>query len=109
MFEINLKEFEQMPQTAEEFERWAMQSNNPIVRHAMRLHLSGAATREEVLLLAVWHLAKSNAESQERLYQRMVHEPITITVPPFVGFTDKAEAMTDMDERRPIVDPLGGQ
>lgn len=108
MFEVNLKEFETMPKTAEEFERWAFQSSNPVVYNAIRLHLRGDATREEALLVALWHLAKSNAELQERLYQRYVREPLRLTVPAFTQFADKAERMVDMDEQRPIVDPLNG-
>jgi hypothetical protein len=103
----NEKEFEKMPQTAEEFERWAFQSNNPIVYNAIRLSLQGDATREEALLLAIWHLAKANAELQDRLYQRLVREPVTMIFPPFTEFARQAERMVEEDEYREIINPLG--
>jgi hypothetical protein len=88
MFDDNLKEFEQAPQTVEEFERWGMLSSNPTVHKAMHYYAMSHAravqlgvTREQALWFAVWALAKENAELQGMLYQKVLREPIQMFGP----------------------------
>jgi hypothetical protein len=75
------KEFERPPQSFEELDEWAVRTSNGIVHNAVSSFHAGLRTKEEALLLAVYHLAKQNAEQHRMLVDKAMREPMTMIVP----------------------------
>lgn len=82
------KEFENPPKNMEELDEWAMMTSNAIVYNALRQFRAGNVTKEEALMIAIYHLAKMNAEQHALLMQKAMREPITMIVP-VASMTDR--------------------
>lgn len=75
------KEFETPPRSFEELDEWAMRTSNVVVHYALSMFHAGLRTKEEALLLAVYELAKQNAEQYRLLFDKTMREPVQIIVP----------------------------